>query len=250
MKNHTEFNLQASDYVKYRPTYPKEIYEFLTKECPSLETAYDIGTGSGQCAVDLADYFKTVFASDLSVEQVSKAILKKNINYFVSEAHESNFADQTIDLITVATAIHWFNFDLFYKECKRILKPNGILAAWSYGWHRCENQEINEFIDFFGKEVLKEYWSEPPKLIWNEYKTIPFPFSEIEPHQFVQKTKWSLDELVGYMTTWSATQKYIQKNGKHPIEDHLKKLNNLWGDQSRKIDFYAPLIFRVGRHVI
>jgi len=249
MKNFTEFNKQSADYVKYRPTYPRHLFEFLKTVAPSNELAYDVGTGNGQCAVMLGDYFKNVIASDLSKEQIANAIQKPNITYFVSEAHESNIQTSTVDLVTVATAIHWFNFELFYKECKRILKKGGAIAAWSYGWHECENKEITAIIQKFGKEILGDYWSPQPKLIWDEYKMIPFPFEEIKHPQFTQQLSWDMNELIGYLTTWSATQKYIQDKGSHPIELVYQDLLSIWQKPLTKLNFNTPLYMRLGRNL-
>lgn len=248
MKNTTEFSKQAADYAKYRPVYPREIYQFLRSTAPANELAYDVGTGNGQCAVALAEYFKTVMASDLSREQIANATPKDNVTYTVSEAHESMIPSGTVDLITVATAIHWFNFDLFYAECRRLLKDGGILAAWSYGWHECEDPRITDLIQKVGKVILKDYWSPQPKLIWDNYSTIPFPFKEIDHPTFHQSLSWNMDELIGYLTTWSATQKYIADKGEHPVEAVRQELTAAWGTPDRKLQFECPLIMRVGKH--
>ncbi len=247
MKNFTEFNIQAVDYARYRPTYPKELFEFIISKCPATSVAYDAGTGNGQCAVDLAKYFEKVIASDLSHEQIAKAIQRENITYFVSEAHESNISSSSVDLITVATAIHWFDFDKFYLECNRILKKEGVLAAWSYGWHECENKEVTDIIQKVGKVTLNDYWSPQPKYIWNEYKTIPFPFIEIKHPEFKQTIEWNMNELIGYLTTWSATQKYIKFHGSHPIDVVIYELQKTWGDPVSRKQFTCPLFMKLGK---
>ncbi len=244
----TEFNKHASVYAQFRPTYPVEIYEYLRTVSPSNELAYDVGTGNGQCAVALSEYFKYVIASDLSKEQIANAVHKKNVTYLVSEAHESNILSSTVDLITVATAIHWFNFDNFYAECQRILKKDGVLAAWSYGWHECEIKEITKIIQIFGKEILKDYWSPQPKLIWEEYRTIPFPFKELNAPKFFQKLNWDLSDLLGYLTTWSATQKYIEAKKENPVDLVYNELVNLWQKPSVKLEFNCPIYMRIGRN--
>lgn len=250
MKNFTEFNRQAVDYAKYRPLYPASIFEFLSGLSPNRSVAYDVGTGNGQCAISLAEYFSKVYASDLSKEQIANAIPKKNVTYFVSESHESNIEASTVDLITAATAIHWFNFELFYKECKRILKNDGIIAAWSYDWHICENPEINSIVQQIGKVVLKDYWSSQPKLIWDGYKTIPFPFEEIETPKFIHKVTWNFNDLIGYLTTWSASQKYIVEKNKHPADDFNNELLSNWKDPEIKLNFSCPIVMRVGKHKV
>lgn len=244
----SEFNKQAADYVKYRPVYPREVYDFLASLTPGHDLAYDAGTGNGQCATPLADYFKEVIASDISQNQIDNAIKKNKVTYLVSEAHETTIKAKTVDLITSATAIHWFNFEMFFAECKRILKPNGIIAAWSYGWHECENEHITKIIQHFGKNLLQDYWRPQPKLIWDNYKSIPFPFEKIKHPEFKQQVQWNLEELIGYLSTWSATQKYINDKKSHPAELVYKELLSQWGDPSIKLEFHSPLIMLVGKH--
>lgn len=245
----TEFNQHAADYAKFRPIYPIEIFEFLKQVSPSNDLAYDVGTGNGQCAVTLANYFCNVLASDLSKEQIANSVPKKNVRYFVSEAHESNIQAESVDLITVATAIHWFNFDKFYSESKRILKKEGVIAVWSYGWHECENQQISNMIQKIGKEILKDFWSPQPKLIWDEYKTIPFPFVEMNHPKFNQTLYWDRNEFIGYLTTWSATQKYIQAKEEHPVKSIYTELTEIWKDPQSKLKFNGPIYMRLGRNL-
>lgn len=248
MSGKSEFSKQAADYAKYRPVYPAELYPYLKSVSPADELAYDAGTGNGQCAVALANHFKAVVASDLSREQIANAKTKANVTYTVSAAHESGIEARSVDLITAATAIHWFNFDLFYAECHRILKDGGVIAAWSYGWHQCEDPKITDLIQKIGKVILKDHWSPQPKLIWDNYSKIPFPFKEFSPPAFHQSLSWDMDELIGYLTTWSATQKYIDDKGTHPVDVVRRELATAWGNPEKKLQFDCPLIMRIGRH--
>ncbi len=245
----TEFDSQALEYSNYRPKYPEELFDFLTAATPVHECAFDVGTGNGQCAVSLARHFNKVFASDLSDDQLRHAFPLKNINYFVSEAHDSRLIDRSVDLITVATALHWFDFEKFFKEVDRVLKPNGIFAAWSYGWHQTENVEVNSLFNRIGKEILANYWSPQPKLIWNEYRDIAIPFTQISAPDFFSETEWDLNEFKGYLSTWSATQKFIKTVGQHPVEQIQKELELAWPDESKKIKFKTKLVLKISKKV-
>jgi ubiquinone/menaquinone biosynthesis C-methylase UbiE len=248
MKNFTEFNKQSAEYVKFRPTYPNELFYYLQSITPSNELAYDVGTGNGQCAIALAEYFKKVRASDLSQEQISKALLKENVKYFVSEAHNSGLDTNSVDLITVATAIHWFDLDKFYSECKRIMKKGSVIAVWAYAWHDCENSEVTRLMQKIGQEILQNYWSPQPKLVWAGYKTIAFPFDELELSEFTQNISWNMNELIGYLLTWSASQKYIEFHKKLPTEEIYEDLLKAWGDPNTRLHFKCPLSLRIGKH--
>lgn len=247
MKNFTEFNKQADQYARFRPNYPKELYQYLKQLCPHTKTALDVGTGNGQCAIDLADHFDKVFASDLSAEQIANAIPNKKIKYFVAPASESKLEAESVDLVTVATAIHWFKFDEFYSEVNRVLNKDGIIAVWAYGWHECENSEITYIFEEIGQKLLLPFWSDPPKLIWSGYKTIPFPFIELETPRFEIQTDWNLAQFIGYVSTWSASQKFIDQFGHHPAQSHFEGLVKAWGDTERTLKFKSPLYLRVGR---
>lgn len=247
MKNFTEFNTQAEQYARFRPNYPEELFVYLKGLCDQTKVAYDVGTGSGQCAIGLAQYFEKVFASDFSEEQIAKALSQEKITYFVAPAHESGLLPNSVDIVTLATSIHWFDLALFYPEVKRVLKPSGIIAAWAYGFHECENPQITEIINEIGKGLLLPYWSEPPKLIWNAYQTLPFPFDELEPPPFEVLSRWNQAQLLGYLSTWSASQKFEAKHGHHPAQQFMDRLVKAWGDPAETLRFRSPLHLRVGR---
>lgn len=247
MKNFTEFNKQASQYAIFRPSYPRELFDYIKNICNEKKIAFDVGTGTGQCAVDLAIDFEKVYASDLSAEQIANANLNDKITYFIAPAHESGLLNESVDLMTIATAIHWFDLNLFFAEAKRILKPNGVIAFWAYGWHECENSEVTQIFNKIGQDILLPYWSEPPKLIWTGYKTIPFPFEEIKVPEFEILTDWNLAQFIGYISTWSATQKFIDKLGYHPAQQFYEQLIKAWGDPEKTLRFRSSLYLRIGR---
>ena len=117
------FAVQSEHYSRNRPTYPDELFDFLSGLCTSHELAWDSATGNGQAAVSLSGYFKKVIATDFSNEQLSRAFQKENIFYRNESAEHSSLENNSADLVTVATAIHWFNIPEFYKEVHRVLKP-------------------------------------------------------------------------------------------------------------------------------
>lgn len=245
----TEFDRQAVDYSKYRPTYPQALFDFLMTLVSKREAAFDAGCGNGQCTVDLASRFSMVYASDLSREQVDLAVQRANIKYFVAAAHDPILPPESVDLISAATAIHWFNFEKFFKECERILRPNGILAAWSYDWHQTADPKINEIFDYFGKIILADSWSPQPKHIWNGYRDIPFPFFPLATPNFFSDVEWNLQEFLGYLSSWSGTQNYIRAKGVDPrfqIMDHLERA---WGEQRTSRTFRSRLVLKVCKKI-
>ncbi len=174
------FSAQAKEYKQFRPTYPTALYQRIYQEVHIKEHAWDCGTGNGQVAIELAKNFKKVAATDISQSQITQADHQENITYIVSRAENTHFASETFDLITVAQAIHWFDFEQFYQEVTRVGKPGGLLAVWGYGLIQFTEATINTIIRHFYKEITGPYWDTERHFIDEAYQTIPFAFPEIK----------------------------------------------------------------------
>lgn len=228
------FSHQSDFYARYRPTYPKELYEFANSLVETHDLVWDVATGNGQAANELSKYFKKVYATDLSENQLSHAKYHNNIVYKLEQAENCSLENESVDLITVATAIHWFNLDGFYEQVKRVLKPQGALFVWSYGGCKI-NSEVDKVIDHFNFEFLFDYWHEGAKMNWNDkYQSLEMPFPLIETPDFVAKANYTLDEVMNYMFSWSGVQEYIKQNGKNPILEIENQLLDVWGDANSK----------------
>ena len=238
------FSRQADVYAKYRPGYPEELLEFILSKPRQKETAWDCATGNGQTAKDLARHFKKVFATDISQKQLDNAAKAPNIFYSCKPAEQTSFEDNSFDLITVSQALHWLKFDRFYTEVKRVAKPGAWLAAWMYSLPVI-SPEIDEMIKTgFYKNVMGDYWDYERKYVDDNYTTIPFPFEEIECPAFHIVLNWTLNDLEGYLRSWSALQKFISANGYDPLDEFMKQLLPVWGQEPMKIDF--PVSMRMG----
>lgn len=240
------FSKQSDIYALSRPQYPDELFEFLASLSPSKELAWDVGTGNGQAALSLAKYFKRVIATDASKEQIKNAFANEKIEYKVATAEESGLQSNSVDLITAATAIHWFDHDKFYAEVKRILKPNGVIAAWCYAFSKT-NDSIDNIIHHFATETLKDYWPPERKFVWNNYADLPFPFEKIETPKFYCKVNWNLNQMINYLNSWSSTQKYIAVNKSNPIDLIFSDFQNAWGDSNFVKETSWELGLRIGR---
>jgi ubiquinone/menaquinone biosynthesis C-methylase UbiE len=243
MKSKDLFSQHSKEYAAYRPAYPSEIYDFIFSHLKSFESAWDCATGNGQAANDLASRFKKVFATDLSEKQIQQAIPKGNIEYSMCKAEQTPFADNSFDLITVAQAIHWLNFDLFYNEVKRVSKPNSLFAVWGYGLLSV-NLPIDKLINDFYVNVVSSYWNKERKFIDEKYQTIPFPFEEIPSPKFEMMVEWTIDELKGYLNTWSAVQKFIESNQFNPVDALIDSIKPYWENEKKVVRF--PLFLRLG----
>lgn len=238
------FSKQATQYSKYRPQYPDEMIDFLMSFVKDKKLALDVATGNGQIAHKLSAFFEKVYGTDISQNQLDHAKPAPNVIYQLASAEKTSFKDQTFDLITVAQAIHWFNFDLFYKEIYRILKPDGIFAVLGYGLFS-SNAESDLILRRFYNNIVGPYWDDERKYLDENYTTIPFPFDEITTENFENQFTWNFEELIGYLETWSATQHYIVKNNSNPLDLIRDELEISWKKSDKKVTF--PLLFRIGK---
>ncbi len=241
------FSKHSEQYAQYRPQYPDEIYAYLASIAPGHSLAWDCGTGNGQAAIGLTKHFDKVHATDASAEQITLAYVHDKVDYRVERAEHVSLNNSSADLVTVAVAIHWFNFDEFYREVKRVLKPGGILAAWTYNLTEI-SPEIDQLIYQYYSEILSGYWPERILYLAERYQTIPFPFEEIIPPSFVMEVNWNLIQLAGFLDSWSATQRYKAQMGHHPLEIIWPKLVAAWGDENEPRLIRWPLHFRIGRN--
>jgi SAM-dependent methyltransferase len=238
------FSKQSELYKQFRPTYPPELFKLIYQYVKDFNFAWDCATGNGQIAKELSKKFKRVCATDISRKQVIIAERKENIFYSIEKAEQTSFNNEMFDLITVGQAAHWFNFDDFYKEVNRILKTGGVIALTSYHLLRSDDK-INSVIDKFYYDITGPYWDNERKFIDKYYKTIPFPFNEIETPVFYSKVKWTQNHLIGFLKSWSAVQHYIQKNNTNPVDEIVTELKNAWGKPVEKT-FIFPVFSRLG----
>ncbi len=239
------FNQNSELYATYRPWYPAALYEFIMKHCKPRVAAWDCGTGNGQVAMELSKYFQRIYASDISPNQIQTAYWDNKITYKVEAAEECSFPDKSFDLIMVAQSIHWFNMEKFYDQVRRTLKPKGLIVIAGYGLIDVD-ESVNKIIQHLYTDILGEYWDTERSYIEKEYKTIAFPFKEIMAPELFIESDWTLEQLFGYLETWSAIQHFKNKNNQNPIQKIEKKLSKAWGkSESKNIKF--PVFVRMGK---
>lgn len=237
------FSQSAELYAQFRPTYPPSLYENVLQHVKHKKNAWDVGTGNGQVAVELANHFQQVKATDISADQLQFAPAKPNIEYAVLPAEKTNFEDGQFDLVTVAQAIHWFQLDAFYKEVNRTLQPGGVLAVWGYGLITTVGTLTHIIADFY--RSLHNYWDAERKHIDHLYKSIAFPFAPIEVPPMRIHVQWTPEQLVGYLSTWSAVAQFVKQEGFDPVEKFRSSIIQHWGANLQR-DFYFPIFMKLG----
>jgi ubiquinone/menaquinone biosynthesis C-methylase UbiE len=248
MSFHDHFSGVANRYADFRPHYPTALFDYLATLAPQGSTVWDCACGNGQASLDLAARFGKVIATDASQEQIASATSHPRIEYHVAPAEQSDLRDLPVALVTVAQAVHWFDFDRFYAEVKRVLIPNGVLAIWAYGVNSVEGEAVNQLAQNYYGNTLDPYWPPERKLVEAGYRTIPFPFTEITAPTFRMEAHWTLDQLLGYYSTWSATNRYIKATGRNPLEPLAADLKRVWGNANQPRQIVWPLSVRIGRH--
>ena len=240
------FSTQAKTYSLYRPHYPDALFDYIISFVTDKNIALDCATGNGQAAVKLADYFSSVKAIDISKAQLGEAVQKPNIEYLLSSAENTPFNDDTFDLITVAQAYHWFQHDIFNNEMHRIGKNGSIVAIWFYERTDTGDTELDNLLHHFYKDITGPYWDEGRQFVDNQYASLPFPYEPIPATPFTTTINYTLDQLKGYLTSWSAVQKFIKVNGYSPLTLIEEKLQTLWGNEKTKA-FPFAIYLKIGR---
>jgi SAM-dependent methyltransferase len=241
------FSTRAAQYAEYRPQYPAALFDFVANLPRHRRVALDCGAGNGQASVGLAERFDRVVATDPSIAQIENAIPHERIEYRVARAEASGLPSHTIDLVTAAQSLHWFDPAAFFEEAKRVLITDGAIAVWGYGDPVMETPALHQILHDFNRRTLGSYWFAERDILLNGYRDVPFPFEELPTPELHLEVHWTLDEVAGYLRTWSSTMRYIKAHGVDPVTDVVGALAAHWGDRSSARLIRWPLHIRAGR---
>lgn len=240
------FSRQATDYARFRPQYPRALFEFIAANSPNDQLAVDCATGNGQAAVALAGCFQKVIAIDASASQIASAPPNDQVEYRVAPAESTGLPSNACAAMTVAQALHWFDLEAFYAEARRVLQPRGVLAVWAYNYLRL-SPEADAIVRRFHDEIVGPFWPPERKLVGRGYRELPFPFDEIETPAFQIEARWSLAHFLGYLRTWSATHRFMAAHERDPVDLVESGLELAWGNPAEEKLAIWPLTVRLGR---
>lgn len=240
------FSERAAEYARFRPRYPAALFQSLAELAPGRRLAWDCGTGSGQAAVGLAAHFDRVIATDASPEQLAQAEPHPRVTYRRALESESGLEDASVDLVTAAQALHWFDADGFYAEVRRVLRPGGVVAVWCYNLPRID-PGIDRVLDEFANGTVGLHWPPERRHVRAGYRNLPFPFAELPFPSCAMEGELALDDLAGYLDTWSSVRRYRQVVGTDPVEPLVAELAPVWGDASGPRVLRWPISGRVGK---
>ena len=240
------FSAVAAGYAASRPHYPDALFGWLASLAPSRTCAWDAGTGNGQAATALAGHFDHVVATDASAEQITAAVPHPRVEYRVATAERSGLASGSLDLVTVAQALHWFDVSAFNVEVTRVLRPGGVLAVWTYALPVLGDAALDAELGRLHDSV-RAWWPAERRLVETGYRTLPFPFPELAVPQFDMTAQWDLDRLLSYVRTWSAVTRRRNATGADPLAAAAGALSLAWGRAAEVRTVRWPLSLRVGR---
>ncbi|MEO4042838.1 class I SAM-dependent methyltransferase [Hoeflea sp. CAU 1731] len=240
------FDKGGSDYARFRPTYPQALIDALADLCGSTRHALDVGCGNGQFSCLLAIRFDRVTATDPSAEQIENAFQDPKVDYRQESAETIGLTDDSVDLIVAAQAAHWFDLDAFYAEAKRVARPGAVVALVSYGVPELDGEVGKRFHDFYWTEIF-DYWPAARRHVEDGYATMPFPFPELALPDIAIERQWTLGELLGYISTWSAVKAARKAGADAVIDAFAKDLKRLWGPEETLRTIRWPINGRVGR---
>ncbi|KAK2651345.1 hypothetical protein Ddye_011201 [Dipteronia dyeriana] len=252
---------QAKQYADGRPSYPPQLFQFIASKTPLHDLVWDVGTGSGQAAQSLAGIYKNVIATDTSPKQLEFVTKLPNIKYQLtppimtpSELEQTVAAEASVDLVTIASAMHWFDLPKFYKDVKWVLKkPHGVIAAWCYSMPQVNSSVDSVFVPY-DRINTEPYWEPQRKLVDDKYTTIDFPFEPVDgmdntgPFEFVIEKLMVLDSYFNFLRSWSAYQTAKDKGVELLTEDVIDNFKRAWNEdgQGQKVVRY-PVYLRIGR---
>jgi SAM-dependent methyltransferase len=239
------FSRLAALYAEFRPSYPGALFDLLAKIAPSRGRAWDCACGSGQATVDLAERFEVVVGTDASAQQVAAARSHPRVTYAVSRAEASGLDAASVDVVTVAQALHWFERPAFYAEARRVLKPHGVIGVWTYGIPRLNHVNLDPVMQKFYWEIVGEFWSPERRYVEDGYRSIDFPFDEVSAPSLSMRETWTLPQFLGYLRSWSSVGRFVDARGVDPVEIAEELLTPFWGSRARDVSW--PLSLRLGR---
>lgn len=238
------FSQQSAEYSAFRPSYPAGLIDRIVGLAPGRDLAWDCATGNGQAAAQLASHFARVLATDASASQLSAAKAHPRIAYRIAPEDDSSAEDGSIDLVTVAQALHWLDLTRFYGEVRRVLKPGGLIGVWCYGPVEV-NEEIDAVLHWFDYERLRRFRAPELDHVRTAYRDIEFPFAEIPAGPFTMTMTATRDQFLGFVRTWSAVAS-ARAAGDDPIGDLEARLTPIWSATDCRVARFS-IGARIGR---
>ncbi|MEZ5331935.1 MAG: class I SAM-dependent methyltransferase [Thermoanaerobaculia bacterium] len=241
-----DFSPVAREYARSRPGYPEALFTHLAALVDRRELAWDCATGSGQAAHGLAPLFARVVATDVSAAQLEHARPGDRIEYRRAAAEASGLTAASVDLVTVAAAIHWLDLSAFGAEVERVARPGGVVAAWTYHV-AIVDPPFDEVFSRFYWQVARPWFSDRVRLVDDRYEGLELPGTPLPSAVFRAEARWSLATLREFVRTWSGTRSLLADGHGELVAELDRELGALWGDPTAERTLRWPLFLRAAR---
>jgi SAM-dependent methyltransferase len=194
------FSTGSAAYRASRPTYPAELFAWLASQAPARDVAVDVGCGTGQASLGLAEHFTRVIALDPSAAQVAEAGPHPRIAYRVAPAEATGLPAACADLVLAAQAFHWFDHARFFPELARIARPGALFAAVSYG-NATITPDIDRVTRVLYHDLLDAHWPPERRHVEDGYRDLPFPLAKVAAPAMDLAMAWDLGQWRAYLGT-------------------------------------------------
>ncbi len=237
----------ADDYARFRPRYPQALFDWLAAQCPRRELAWDCACGNGQATAGLAAAFTRVVATDASARQLAEAPALPNVDWRVAPAEASALPDASVDLVSVAQALHWLPVAAFHAEVDRVLRPGGLYAVLCYGRMQVDAPAVEALVQHYYDEIVGPYWPPERRTLEAGYRDLPLPYPLVATPSFEMVAHWEALALLGYLRSWSATTAFAAARGYDPLNALAPVLARAWPAQAATVEIRWPLHVLPGR---
>jgi len=238
------FSALAARYAAYRPHYPPELVGVLADRCERHDVAWDVGCGSGQLSVALAARFGHVIATDPAQAQLDHAERDPRVEYHCAPAEASGLPEAGVDLAVAAQAAHWFDWPRFVLEVGRVVRPGGLIALVTYDNAQLAGEVGDLLVAYY--QQIEPYWPNGRVHVNNRYRDLRLPWPAVLAPPIEMTATWTRDELVGYITTWSATTRLVAARGEGPVDELRRRLAAVWPDHEPR-NVRWPLTIKLAR---
>jgi SAM-dependent methyltransferase len=241
-----DFSPLAERYARARPRYPEALYSWLASLVDRRELAWDAATGNGQAAVGLAEHFARVVGTDRSSEQLRFAAEHPRVSYRAAPSEASGLDPGSVDLATSAAALHWFDHPAYFAEVRRVVRPGGVLAAWTYHAGTVDPPFDRVFGRFY-HDIVRPWFADGARYVDEGYETIEMPGAPIAAPPFAIEVDWTFEQLLDYLSSWSAVASFRATRGSDPVDGVRDELAALFPEPGEARRLRMPLFVRARR---
>ena len=243
--NSNPFEQGGVAYAAGRPVYPPTLAFALAGLVTRHDLAVDVGCGSGQLSVQLAEHFKAVRAFDPSASQLKVARAHPRVSYASAPAEALPLSDGAANLITAAQAAHWFDRPRFYAEVRRIAAPGAVLALITYNNAEADTEAMKPIGQLY--HALDPWWRPEREHVETGYARFDFPFDEIAVSGGAIVHDWDFSAMRAYLESWSALRAARAAGEGAMADRYLAAAQAAWGPGRIRVRW--PITVRAGRIV-